>query len=255
MAVPIIRANSPGAVVGITLNLCPAHSASSSVVDLEATRSFDGSFNRWYLDPIFGRDYPADKVADYKRDNVLPEEGPHPFVEPGDMETIAVETDFLGINYYSRAIIRDEKSTDNLPVTVHSTGVMTEMGWEVVPDALEKLLIDLRDNYSPKSILITENGAAYGTAPDKNGVIDDAERQNYFRGHIAAVGRARDAGVQVDGYFAWSLLDNFEWAFGYEKRFGLVYVDYATQERIPKQSAHLYRSIIASAVSGEEVIS
>lgn len=253
MAVPIIRANSPDAVVGITLNLCPAHCASNSVVDLEATRSFDGSFNRWYLDPIFGRDYPADKVVDYKRDKVLPEEGPHPFVEPGDMETISVETDFLGINYYSRAIIRDEKSTDNLPVTVHSTGVMTEMGWEVVPDALEKLLIDLRDNYSPKSIIITENGAAYGTAPDKNGVIDDAERQNYFRGHIAAVGRARDAGVPVDGYFAWSFLDNFEWAYGYEKRFGLVYVDYATQERLPKQSAHLYRSIIASAVSGEEV--
>lgn len=115
------------------------------------------------------------------------------------METIAVETDFLGINYYSRAIKRDEKATDNLPVTVHSTGVMTEMGWEVDPDVLEKLLIELRDNYSPKSILITENGAAYGTAPDKNGVIDDAERQNYFRGHFAAVGRARDLGVPVDG--------------------------------------------------------
>ena len=250
LAVPVIRANSPGAIVGIVLNLCPAHPASQSAADLEATRWFDGFFNRWYLDPIFGRGYPADKVADYQREGALPE-GPLPFVEPGDMEAMAVPTDFLGINYYSRAIIRDEKAAENLPAVVQSTGVATEMGWEVVPEALEKLLIDLRDEYGPKSILITENGAAYGTAPDGAGVIDDVERQAYFRGHIAAVGRARDAGVPVDGYFAWSLLDNFEWAFGYEKRFGLIWVDYETQERIPKQSAHLYRDIIAKAVAGE----
>jgi beta-glucosidase len=180
-------------------------------------------------------------------------EGALPFVEPGDMEAMAVPTDFLGINYYSRAIIRDEKAAENLPAEVLSTGIATEMGWEVVPEALEKLLVDLRDEYGPKSILITENGAAYGTTPDADGVIHDEERQDYFRGHIAAVARARDAGVPVDGYFAWSLLDNFEWAFGYEKRFGLIWVDYETQERIPKQSAHLYRDIIAKAAAGEVV--
>jgi beta-glucosidase len=250
LAVPVLRAASPGCSVGITLNLVPGYAASPSNADADAMRHFDGFFNRWYLDPIFGRGYPADKVADYQREGALPD-GPLPFVEPGDMEAMAFPTDFLGINYYSRAIIRDEKAEGNLPAVVQSTGVATEMGWEVVPEALEKLLIDLRDEYGPKSILITENGAAYGTAPDGAGVIDDVERQAYFRGHIAAVGRARDAGVPVDGYFAWSLLDNFEWAFGYEKRFGLIWVDYETQERIPKQSAHLYRDIIAKAVAGE----
>ena len=252
LAVPVIRARAKGAIVGITLNLCPAHPASQSAADLEATRAFDGFFNRWYLDPVFGRGYPADKVADYQREGVLPQ-GPLPFVEPGDMEAMAVATDFLGINYYSRAIIRDDKAADNLPAAVHSTGVATEMGWEVVPDALEKLLCDLRDEYAPRSILITENGAAYGTPPDADGVVHDEARRQYFEGHIAAVARARAKGVPVDGYFAWSLLDNFEWAFGYEKRFGLVWVDYKTQERTPKESARFYREVIRRAIAGEVV--
>lgn len=250
-AVPVIRRNVPGASVGITLNLCPAFPASASEADARATRLFDGFFNRWYLDPVYGRGYPADKVADYQATGDLPE-GPLPFVHDGDLDVIAAETDFLGINYYSRGIIRDETATDNAPITLRSTGNVTDMGWEVHADSLRLLLHRVADEYGPRSIYITENGAAYPTMPDEHGRVPDDARRAYLEGHINAVVAARAEGVPVDGYFAWSLLDNFEWAFGYEKRFGLIYVDYDTQERVPKDSAHWYRDRITSSRHSEE---
>jgi len=243
-AVPVIRRNVPGASVGITVNLCPAFPASPSVADARATMLFDGFFNRWYLDPLYGRGYPDDKVADYRASGDLPD-GPLPFVQDGDLETIAAATDFLGINYYSRAIIRDESAADNEPVTLKSTGVVTDMGWEVHADSLRLLLHRVAEDYSPAAIYITENGAAYPTEPDADGRVRDVERQAYLESHVDAVHAARSEGVPVDGYFAWSLLDNFEWAFGYEKRFGLIHVDYETQKRTPKDSAHWYRERIA----------
>ena len=245
-----IRENVADASVGITVNLCPAFPASGSEADARATRLFDGFFNRWYLDPLYGKGYPADKVAHYQELGDLPE-GPLSFVEPGDLDTIAVPTDFLGINYYSRGIIRDEEAEDNDPVTLESSGVVTDMDWEVAPDALRLLLHRVHEDYAPGSIHITENGAAYPTAPDADGRVRDVEREAYLKSHIEALAEAKSAGVPVDGYFAWSLLDNFEWAFGYEKRFGLVWVDYETQQRIPKDSAHFYRRVIAEGLGGE----
>jgi hypothetical protein len=170
------------------------------------------------------------------------------FVRPGDLETMGVQTDFLGINYYSRAVIRSEAvpEHENAPPTVVADGPRTDMGWEVAPAALTRLLRDLHTTYGPQALYITENGCAYPTAPDADGRVRDVERVSYFASHLDACHDAVSAGVPLKGYFAWSLMDNFEWAWGYEKRFGLVWVDYETQTRILKDSAHLYRQVISA---------
>ena len=246
-AVPVIRQNVEQAQVGITLNLCPSEPASPSAFDRKAERSFDGFFNRWYLDPVFGRGYPEDMVDEYQQLGRIPKEGMS-WCKEGDVEQIGVETDFLGINYYSRAVIRSDEvpEEENLPREVFDDGPRTAFGWEVHAPSLESLLLRLTNEYNAKSIVVTENGASYPTPPTEEGVIPDVERQLYFEEHIAACGRAVDQGATLTGYFAWSLLDNFEWAEGYSQRFGLVWVDFETQERLPKQSAYWYRDWLAS---------
>lgn len=238
MAVPVIRANAPGAKVGITLNLCPSWPASNSAADQRAAREFDGHFNRWFLDPCYGRGYPRDMEQHY-----LEQGHKLPPVQPGDVQIMGVKTDFLGINYYSRGIIRGPEE-GNLPQTVHSTGVETDMGWEVHAPSLERLLVRLAADYPVGELYITENGAAYPEEPGEDGKVHDARRQDYLQQHIAACENAIGRGAPLAGYFAWSLMDNFEWAFGYEKRFGLVHVDYETLERTPKESALWYRGVI-----------
>lgn len=244
-AVPVIRAEVPGAQVGITLNLTPAYPGSASLWDQDAARRFDGMFNRWYLDPLYGRGYPSDVVADHVEDGHLAEHS-LPFVEPGDLEEIAVPTDFLGINMYSRAVCRSPR-TPNWPETLVADPpeARTEMGWEVKPHALDDLLVAVHQRYRPGPLVITENGASYDTGPDEHGVIDDQKRLAYFQGHLAACHRAIAQDVPLTGYFAWSLMDNFEWAHGYRQRFGLVYVDYETLARTPKASARWYAEVMA----------
>lgn len=240
-AVPAIRANSEGAEVGITLNFCPAEPASHSLLDADATRHFDGFFNRWFLDPICGRGYPEDMLRDYfdkgRLDAVRPS-----WLHDGDEDTIAVDTDFLGINYYSRAVIRGDEE-GNIPQTMFARPEVTDMGWEVRPDALRNLLLRLGKAYDGP-LVITENGCAYPTEP-RNGQVADVRRTAYFEGHLRACHEAIAEGAELVGYFAWSLMDNFEWAWGYDKRFGLVWVDYKTQERIVKDSAHWYAQVIS----------
>lgn len=247
LAVPVLRAGSPGAKVGITLNLVPGYPASPSAADADATRHFEGFFNRWYLDPVFGRGYPTDMVADYQALGRLPA-GPLPFVQPGDLEIMGVETDFLGINYYSRAILRSDRipEADNAPRLIPEPGPSqrTDIGWEVFPQGLYDLLQQIHKDYGPIPLVITENGASYATAPAEDGAIHDQARVDYFRGHLQACAEAIASGVPLVGYFGWSLMDNFEWAYGYSERFGLVWVDYQTQERIPKDSARFYASLI-----------
>jgi beta-glucosidase len=247
MSVPVIRKNSPGCKVGMTLNLCPAVPASASAADAEATRHFDGFFNRWYLDPLFGRGYPADMLRDYKDLGRLPNESPA-FIHDGDLEHAGVETDFLGINYYSGAILRSSKiSEEQNEARIHKEAPpeeRTAMGWPIQPNLLEALLLRLHRDYSTRALVITENGASYPTTPDETGRIHDQNRQDYFSSHISACHRAIEKGSPLIGYFAWSLLDNFEWAFGYSQRFGLVWVDYETLERTPKESAHFYSQVI-----------
>jgi len=245
MAVPIIRANSPGAEVGITLNLSAAMPASPSAADYAAYRHFDGRLNRWFLDPLYGRRYPADMVASFAAQGWLSAEG-MTFVQDGDLDVIAAHTDFLGVNYYFREVLRDESAEDNLPRTlfVAPESEWTEMGWEVYPNGLYELLSRLHLTYRPPKIYVTENGASYSDGPDSTGRIRDQRRLEYLRSHLEAAHRSIQSGVPLVGYYAWSLLDNFEWALGYEQRFGIVWVDYATQERTPKDSALWYRDVI-----------
>lgn len=239
MAVPVIRDNVKNAKVGITLNLCPAYPASKSEMDRVAAERFDGHFNRWFLDPLYGRGYPRDMIEHYEKEGYA-----LPNIQEGDFEHMAVETDFLGINFYSRGIIRGEEA-DNDPQTLHGTGIKTDMDWEVYGPSLRRLLKDVHRDYPTKEIIITENGAAYATGPDEEGRVKDTRRRAYFEQHLEACESAIDDGVPLTGYFAWSLLDNFEWAFGYAKRFGLVHVDFETQKRTIKDSAFWYRDFVA----------
>ena len=243
LAVPAIRQNSPEAEVGITLNFTYAQPASASAHDYRLYRFQDGYNNRWFLDPIYGRGYPADMVAFFGE---LFPDGME-FVQPGDMETIGVHTDFLGVNYYTRMVARDNGAPDNLPQAVIPAppNEHTEMGWEVYPDGLYKLLNRIYFDYEAPKLYITENGCSYGDGPDENGRVADQRRIHYLRDHFQAAHRARQNGVPLAGYFVWSFMDNFEWAEGYEQRFGLVYVDYATQQRILKDSALWYKEVIA----------
>lgn len=244
-ATAVVRRNSPGAEVGIVLILAPTWPATEDAADLDATRRFDGSLNRWYLDPLFHGRYPDDVIADRVRLGHL--EGPRlPFVREGDLRAIAAPLDFLGVNYYSRAVIRADGAGEPVAVKMAPPRELTDMGWEVFPDGLHHLLLRLDREYRPTKIYITENGAAYSDEADAMGRVADVRRIDYLRGHLAAASRAIADGVPLAGYFAWSLLDNFEWAHGYAKRFGLFDVDFATQRRRPKDSAHWYRQVVAA---------
>ena len=242
-AVPVLRRNSPDAEVGITLILVPVVIASSANADLHTARQLDGHLNRWYLDPLFGRHYPADQVAEHIATGNLPPEG-LTFVQPGDLDAIAVPTDFLGVNYYTAIVLRDEDENRS-PVSPEPDVECTEMGFPVNPDGLRWLLNRLHFEYQPGKLYITENGASYSDGPDGNGRIPDERRLSYLRGHLAACHRAIECGVPLAGYFVWSLMDNFEWNRGYAQRFGIVWVDYENQRRIPKDSALWYRQVIA----------
>ena len=237
----MIRRNCPGAEVGITLNLSPHTPASISAADRAAAWQGDGIVNRWFLDPISARGYPPDIIQHHRR--------PMDFVQAGDLEAIAVPLDFLGVNYYSRVIaatndgafpsFREEAApTDGRE--------RTQMGWEIYPEGLYEVLQWTARRYGGPRLYVTENGAAYPDQVGPDGRVDDPQRIAYLREHLAAAARAIAAGVPLRGYFAWSLLDNFEWAHGYSKRFGLIYVDYPTQRRIPKASAHWYHRVIAA---------
>ena len=244
-AIPVIRQNSPGAEVGITLNISWGMPGSNSRADREAVRSMDGEWFRWFADPVFGRGYPSDKMADFTKMGALP--NGMDFVQPGDMDVIATSMDFMGLNYYSRHVFRTNGS-DNDPQTLfaqpRTPEYWTEMGWENYPDGLTGILGRVYFNYQPPKIYITENGASYSTPPDEKGNVQDEHRVNYLRTHFAAAHRAIQAGVPLAGYFVWSLLDNFEWSHGYSQRFGIVWVDYETQKRILKDSAKWYKRVI-----------
>lgn len=238
MAVPVIRREARGAAVGITLNLAPIYPATDSDEDGAAAQNNDGRANRWFLDPIFRGEYPSD-ITDYLR--YPPDGADH------DLGIIATPIDFLGINYYSRQIVRSDPSGERpggLPVRPEGAEIMDMNNWEVYPEGLHDLLVRVHRDYAPARIYITENGATFADERTADGGIADWQRQRYLEEHLRAASRAIRAGVPLAGYFAWSLFDNFEWAYGYSKRFGIVYVDFETQERIPKASGQWYRAFI-----------
>jgi beta-glucosidase len=236
-AVDVLRREAPNAQVGITLNLAHVDAAGDTPEDLDAARIVDGNLNRWYLDPLFRGAYPEDMLEHYAPDA--------PDVRDGDLEAISAPIDFLGVNNYSRHLVRASANGEGPHMVRDPESQYTDMGWEIYPQGLYQVLARVRDDYGPPAIYITENGAAFGDIRGHDGRVHDPERRDYIAQHVDAVGRALEEGVPMKGYFVWSLLDNYEWAFGYGKRFGIVYVDYPTLERVPKDSALWYRDFVA----------
>lgn len=244
-AMRVIRQNVVESRAGITLNPAPVHPATDSEADKQAARISDGLRNRWYLDPLYKGTYPADIVELLNKWGAL--EG----IDLDAVKDATVPTDFLGINFYNRDIVAasDDPSQPFKGVKPDYEGVeFTAMGWEVYPDSLTELLVRINDDYHPKALYITENGAAYDeTSPNGSGVdvVEDPQRVEYLRKHFVAAQNAIKQGVPLIGYFVWSFMDNFEWSEGYNKRFGIVYVDYDTQVRTFKRSALYLRKVIA----------
>ncbi len=224
--------------MGITLNLDHPYPATDDEADAAAARWVDGLHNRWFLDPIFHARYPADLAEEWE--SIMPK------VHDGDLETIAAPIDFLGVNNYTSPLVAADDNGGRSQIVRRQGVELTDMDWEIVPDGLHDLLVRVHRDYSPSAIYITENGAAFPDVRGHDGGVADPEREGYLESYIDAAARAAGEGVPLRGYFAWSLLDNFEWAWGYWKRFGLIYVDYPTLERVPKGSFYWYRDLIAS---------
>ena len=246
MAIPEIRNNSKQSEIGITLNLNTAIPASGSTYDEDACKFFDGQFNRLYLNPLYNNEYPDD-VFEYLKTKSLISESDLNFIKQGDLNIISTKTDFLGVNYYSRAVIRNEEidEKNNLPRNV-DMGPKTDFGWEIYPPGIYDLLMRLKNEYKVQNIYITENGCSYGDGPNSEGKINDKRRIEYYRSHLTELKRAIEDGAPCNGYFAWSLMDNFEWAQGFSQRFGLIWVDFETLERIPKDSYYWYKKYISA---------
>ncbi|MEU3280835.1 GH1 family beta-glucosidase [Streptomyces antibioticus] len=237
LATQAIRAAAPGAEIGIVNNLSTVHAASDRPEDLAAARRVDGHTNRWWLDPVHGRGFPSDMRELYGVE--LPQ-------QPGDLETIAQPLDWLGLNYYFPVTVTDDpEGPAPYARSVRKPDVpRTGMDWEVDASGVEALLMRLTDEYGARRIYVTENGSAYPDVVRPDGTVHDPERQAYLTSHLAACASAARRGAPLAGYFAWSLLDNFEWAYGYEKRFGLVHVDYETQVRTVKGTGRHYADIV-----------
>ena len=227
--------------IGITVNLEPKYPASDSPQDLAAVRRADAYINRQYLDPVFMGQYPAELRE------IFGEAWPEWSDE--DMRLIKQPIDFLGVNYYTRKVEQYHPDfrplqTKHVPQPDH---IQTETHWEVYPEALTRVLLWVTERYGKVPVYITENGAAFYDPPQAiDGRVEDPLRVEYFRQHLRAAHEAMTKGVNLRGYYAWSLLDNYEWAHGYSKRFGIVHVDYSTQQRTVKSSGRYYASVIAS---------
>ncbi|HEU5024661.1 MAG TPA: GH1 family beta-glucosidase [Spirillospora sp.] len=237
LGVQAIRAAAPGARVGVVNLLTDCEPGGDRDEDVAAARREDGHHNRWWLDPVHGRGLPADMIEEY---------GVEPPVRPGDLETIAAPLDWLGVNYYRRSVnVADPGGPPPHARQITPDGTpRTGMDWEIHPDRLERILVRVTEEYAPRSVMVTENGSAYTDTVTGDGAVHDPERTAYLEAHLAACASAIRKGVPLDGYFAWSLLDNFEWAYGYAQRFGLVHVDFGTQKRTVKDSGHRYAEII-----------
>jgi beta-glucosidase len=248
LAAQAVRAGGGDCQLGTTVNLYPVAAASDDEADLDAARRVDGLQNRLFLDPLLLGRYPEDVLADLAAVCDLGH------VRDGDLTTIAAPLNLLGVNYYNRYLAT---GTGDLPPVDPSPWVgsehvnfvpagrpVTDIGWEIDGSGLGDVLRRVHRDYPHVPLYVTENGAAFNDVPRPDGAVRDRRRLGYLHDHLRAAHDAIQAGVDLRGYFAWSLLDNFEWAHGYSMRFGLVYVDYPTQRRIPKDSARWYAAVI-----------
>jgi beta-glucosidase len=259
MALPVLRSAVPSAKVGITLNLGDFRPGSDHELDVAAARRADGNLNRLFLEPIFHGQYPEDMLEHYAQF-----EPGFSVVKDGDLGLISQPIDFLGVNYYFPSTVVDSTRATEARLAGFIVGQgeqfpdlhlksletpgrdRTAMDWEIGSFGLTSLLVRVQDEYTKVPIYITENGAAFDDYVDPNGHVLDGNRVAYLQEHISAVHDAIDAGVNVQGYFVWSLLDNFEWAFGYSRRFGIVWVDFPSGARLKKESFGWYRDTIKS---------
>lgn len=240
LGVQVLRAAGAHDGVGITLNLAWNVPASEDTRDVAAAWRVDGNQNRLFLDPLFRGSYPRDMLEHYRP---VSDFG---FVREGDMEIIASPIDFLGVNYYERHVVRaDAESVELGAVTLPPEGPLTAGRIGIDPDGLRELLVRVSREYTSIPLYVTESGAAFDDYLNPEGVVTDDERIAYLDQHFRAAHQAIQRGANLRGYIVWSLMDNFEWADGYNKRFGLVYVEYGSQRRVPKQSAYWFRDVIA----------
>ncbi|MFT6528973.1 MAG: beta-glucosidase [Psychrosphaera sp.] len=236
LGMKVLQKNSPDSLNGIVLNFTPCYPSTDSDADKLAADYADQYINQWYIKPLFDASYP--KMIDELDENCKPE------ILDGDMDIIAQPLDFLGINYYTRLTYSAPSQAGEFYTELEHLYPRTDIGWEIYPKALTELLVSLNTQYKLPPVYIAENGAAM---PDKmeDGVINDLDRIDYYHKHLNAVNDAIEQGVDIQGYFAWSLMDNFEWAEGYLKRFGIVRVNYVTQQRTIKNSGHAYKALIS----------
>jgi len=240
LAVQAFRAEGRPGQIGLVVNLEPKHAASNDTADIAAMERAHAYMNRQFLDPVFLGSYPEELAAAFG--------DAWPLFPAEEMRLIQEPIDFLGINYYSRSVVCDDPAGDFFGVSrVRQDGSEhTEMDWEVYPEGLGSVLRWVKRRYGDLPLYVTENGAAFNDPPVAGGRIADDRRIAYLRDHLkAAQGALRD-GVDLRGYFVWSLFDNFEWSYGYAKRFGIIGVDFATQQRVLKDSARFYADVIAS---------
>jgi beta-glucosidase len=236
LAVQAFRESGRPGQIGITCNLAPIHPASDREEDLAAADRFDQWLNRWWLDPIYRGEYPQELFG------LLADRMPR--VESEDLELAHQPLDFFGLNYYFRQIVSHQPGEWLDAKVDFGPGPKTAFGWEVYPEGYYEIMTRLAREYEVKNLYLTENGCAYNDRLSEDGQVHDPERIAYLEQHLAQVARALEAGVPVRGYFLWSLMDNFEWAMGYSMRFGIVYTDYETLRRIPKDSARWYAEVI-----------
>ena len=229
--------------IGCTFNMAPCIPATKSSEDLHATKLFDTYWNRSFADPMYLGRYPELLINDVSK-----------HIQQDDMKTIFQKNDFIGLNHYQHIRIKADNKhllkargafNDELPFGLdYKDTKLTLMGWEIVPDAYYDQIMDLKNNYGNPDIYLTENGAAYPDLIEKNGEINDSDRIDYFKKYLSAVKKSIDDGAKVKSYFAWTFMDNFEWALGFEKRFGIVHVDFKTLKRTPKKSYYFFKKLV-----------
>lgn len=225
--------------IGITLNLYPIEAASDLKEDVDSAVFVDGYHNRWFLDPVLKGVYPKDILKIFKEKLGFE-------VTLNDIKIIKEsKCDFLGVNYYFRKVVKHSNIHEILQFEeIKPMGIYTDMGWEIYPKGLYDLLIKLKNDYNNPRMMVTENGAAFGEGLSKEAKLDDDKRVSFLEKHFIEAHRAIESGVRLEGYYVWSLFDNFEWANGYTKRFGIIDIDYTTLKRTWKKSALWYQKVI-----------